>query len=61
MKDPIHTFAQHFANARYEDLSSEIIKTVKMTVLDTTGAALAGSASEAGRSIAQIAKGYGGG
>ena len=59
--DPIHTFVEHFGRARYEDLSAKVVETVKMTILDTMGAALAGSASEAGRSIARIAKGYGGG
>ena len=59
--DPIHTLVEHLGRARYEDLSAEVVDAVKMTILDTMGAALAGSASEAGRSIAQIAKGYGGG
>jgi 2-methylcitrate dehydratase PrpD len=59
--DPIHTFVNHFGRARYEDLSPQVVETVKMTILDTMGAALAGSASDAGRSIARIAKGYGGG
>ncbi len=59
--DPIHTFVAHFGRARYEDLPPRVVEAVKMTILDTMGAALAGSASEAGRSIAQIAKGYGGG
>ena len=59
--DPIHTFVGHLGRARYEDLSAKVVETVKMSILDTMGAALAGSASEAGRSIARIAKGYGGG
>jgi 2-methylcitrate dehydratase PrpD len=59
--DPIHTFVRHFGRARYEDLSAKVVETVKMTILDTMGAALAGSASDAGRGIVQIAKGYGGG
>ncbi len=59
--DPIQKFVTHFASARYEDLSSEVIEAVKMTVLDTAGAALAGSSSEAGRGIARIAQRYGGG
>ncbi len=58
--DPIHTFVKHFAQARFGDLSPPVINAVKMTILDTLGAALAGSSSDAGRSIAGIAKGYGG-
>jgi 2-methylcitrate dehydratase PrpD len=58
--DPMRTFATHFLRARYEDLSSEVVEAVKMTVLDTMGAALAGSASEAGRGIARIAGRHGG-
>ena len=56
LMDPIHTFVRHFGRARYEDLSAKVVETVKMTILDTMGAALAGSASDAGRGIAQIAK-----
>ena len=52
--DPIRRFVTHFAAARYEDLSSEARVAVKMTVLDTAGAALAGSSSEPGRGIARI-------
>jgi len=59
--DPIHAFVTHFGRSRYDDLSPQVIEAVKMTVLDTMGAALAGSASDAGRSIARIATGYGGG
>jgi aconitate decarboxylase len=58
--DPIRRFVTHFAAARYEDLSSEAREAVKMTVLDTAGAALAGSSSEPGRGIARIAQRYGG-
>jgi 2-methylcitrate dehydratase PrpD len=49
--DPIPTFVTHIGRARYEDLSPEVVETVKMTILDTMGAALAGSASDAGRGI----------
>jgi 2-methylcitrate dehydratase PrpD len=59
--DPIHTLVRHLGRARYEELSAEVVGAVKMTILDAMGAALAGSASEAGRGIARIAKGYGGG
>jgi 2-methylcitrate dehydratase PrpD len=58
--DPIRKLATHFAAARYEDLSSEAREAAKMTVLDTAGAALAGSSSEPGRGIARIAQRYGG-
>ena len=58
--DPIRRFVTHFVAARYEDLPSEAREAVKMTVLDTAGAALAGSASEPGRGIARIAQRYGG-
>ena len=59
--DPMQTLAAHFRTARFEDLSPEVVATVKITVLDTLGAALAGSASEAGRGIARVARRYGGG
>ena len=59
--DPMQKFVTHFRSARYEDLSPEVVEAVKITVLDTAGAALAGSSSEAGRGIARIAQRYGGG
>jgi len=59
--DPIKKFTTHFVSARFEDLSPEVVEAVKMTVLDTAGAALAGSASAPGRGIARIAQRYGGG
>ena len=58
--DPSRTFTTHFVSARYADLSPEVVEAVKMTVLDTAGAALAGSSSEAGRGIARIAQRHGG-
>ena len=57
--DPMQTLVTHFRAARYEDLAPEVVATVKITVLDTLGAALAGSASEAGRGIARVARRYG--
>ncbi len=59
--DPIRKFVTHFVSTRSEDLSPQVVEAVKMTVLDTVGAALAGSSSEAGRGIARIAQRYGGG
>ena len=59
--DPIRKFVTHLVSARYEDLPMPVVDAVKMTVLDTAGAALAGSSSEAGRGIARIAQRYGGG
>jgi 2-methylcitrate dehydratase PrpD len=59
--DPMQTFVTHFRAARYEDLAPEIVETVKITILDTMGAALAGSASEAGRGIARLARRHGAG
>jgi 2-methylcitrate dehydratase PrpD len=59
--DPMVALATHFRAARYEDLSPEVVAAVKITVLDTVGAALAGSASEAGRGIARVARRHGGG
>src|SRR5512137_946038 len=59
--DPIQTFVTHLIRARYEDLSPQVIEMVKVTILDTLGAALAGSSSDAGRGIARIAQRYGGG
>jgi 2-methylcitrate dehydratase PrpD len=59
--DPMQAFVTHLRTARYEDLSTEVVETVKITVLDTVGAALAGSASEAGRGIARVARRHGGG
>jgi 2-methylcitrate dehydratase PrpD len=58
--DPISTFATHFASTRFEHLSPQIVEAVQMTVLDTAGAALAGSASDPGRGIARIAQRHGG-
>jgi 2-methylcitrate dehydratase PrpD len=58
--DPMQKIVSHIGRARYDDLSPTVVETVKMTILDTMGAALAGSASDAGRSIAQLARGYGG-
>src|SRR5262245_16557228 len=59
--DPIRRLTNHFVSTRYENLAPQVIEAVKMTVLDTAGAALAGSSSEAGRGIARIAQRYGGG
>ncbi|HXJ80428.1 MAG TPA: MmgE/PrpD family protein [Candidatus Methylomirabilis sp.] len=59
--DPIKTFVTHFGAARFADLSPAVIETVKITILDTMGAALAGSASEAGRGIVRVVRRYGGG
>ena len=59
--DPMQAFVSHMRTARYEELSPEIVESVKITVLDTMGAALAGSASEAGRGIARLARRHGGG
>jgi len=59
--DPSQKLTTHFVSARFEDLSPEVVEAVKMTVLDTAGAALAGSSSAAGRGIARIAQRYGGG
>ena len=58
--DPILRFVQHIRQARYEDLPPPVVEAVKITILDTIGAALAGSSSEAGRGIARIAQRYGG-
>ena len=58
--DPIQAFVTHMRTARYDDLSPEIVECVKITVLDTMGAALAGSGSEAGRGIARLALRHGG-
>jgi 2-methylcitrate dehydratase PrpD len=59
--DPIRKLVTHLVSAQYEDLPAPVVDAVKMTVLDTAGAALAGSSSEAGRGIARIAQRYGGG
>jgi 2-methylcitrate dehydratase PrpD len=59
--DPMQTLVTNFRTARYEDLAPEVVETVKITVLDTMGAALAGSASEAGRGIARVARRCGAG
>ena len=40
--DPIGKLVRHFVSTRYEDLSPKVIEAVKMTVLDTAGAALSG-------------------
>lgn len=53
--DPIQKFVTHFVSAQYEDLSPQVVEAVKMTLLDTAGAALAGSSNEAGRGIARNA------
>jgi 2-methylcitrate dehydratase PrpD len=58
--DPIRTFVTHFRRAQYDDLPAPVVEAVKITILDTMGAALAGSSSEAGRGIARIAQRYGG-
>jgi 2-methylcitrate dehydratase PrpD len=59
--DPMETFVTHLRTGRYEDLSPGVVETAKITVLDTMGAALAGSGSEAGRGIARVVGRYGGG
>src|SRR4030095_2938598 len=59
--DPMQAFVTHMRTARYEDLAPAVVEAVKITVLDTMGAALAGSASEAGRGIARLARRHGGG
>jgi 2-methylcitrate dehydratase PrpD len=43
--DPSKKFTTPFVSARFEDLSPEVVEAVRMTVLDTAGAALAGSSS----------------
>src|SRR5262245_18139285 len=58
--DPIKTFTTYFASARYEDLAPPVVDAVKMSLLDTAGAALAGSATAPGRGIARIAQRHGG-
>ncbi|MBO0738546.1 MAG: MmgE/PrpD family protein [Alphaproteobacteria bacterium] len=58
--DPIRSFVTHFCRTRYDDLSAQVVEAVKITILDTMGAALAGSSSEAGRGIARIAQRFGG-
>src|SRR5262245_41240352 len=58
--DPMQVLVTHMRTARFEDLSPEIVEAVKITVLDTMGAALAGSASEAGRGIVRLARRHGG-
>src|SRR5215471_2296902 len=58
--DPISKLLAHFVSARFDHLSPRTVEAVKMTLLDTASAALAGSASEPGRGIARIAKRYGG-
>src|SRR5262245_22994652 len=59
--DPIQTFVTHFRTVGYEDLSGAVVETVKITILDTMGAALAGGASETGRGIARVAARHGAG
>src|SRR5262249_8564938 len=58
--DPIQSFVTHFRRSRYEDLSPDVVEAVKIAILDTMGAALAGSASEPGRGIARVARRHGG-
>jgi 2-methylcitrate dehydratase PrpD len=58
--DPIQSFVTHFRRSRYEDLSPAVVEAVKIAILDTLGAALAGSASEPGRGIARVARRHGG-
>jgi 2-methylcitrate dehydratase PrpD len=59
--DPINVIVKHFNSTKYEDLSPQIVEAVKKAVLDTMGAAIAGSSNEAGRTAVRIAKGYGNG
>jgi 2-methylcitrate dehydratase PrpD len=59
--DPMQAFVTHLREARYEDVAPDVVEAVKITLLDTMGAALAGSASEAGRGVARLAGRYGGG
>ena len=58
--DPIRAFTRHFQRARFEDLSAAVVEAVKINILDTMGAALAGSSSEAGKGIGRIALRHGG-
>jgi len=55
--DPMPSFVAHLRAARYEDLAPEVVEAAKITILDTMGAALAGSASEAGRGMPRARKG----
>ena len=43
MSDPIHAFATHVAQARFEDLPPAAITAAKIFILDTLGVGLAGS------------------
>jgi hypothetical protein len=35
--DPIRTFVTHFQRARYDDLPTQVVEAVKITILDTMG------------------------
>src|SRR5688572_23283322 len=59
--DPSKKVTTHFVSARFEDLAPEVVEAVKMTVLDTAGAALAGSSSAVRARIGFIGLGVMGG
>jgi len=53
-------WAKFIASIRYEDLPSEVVNSVKISVLDTIGAMLAGTTSQTYKSIMKLVTAWGG-
>ena len=60
ISDPIQPLIAYICKARYEDLPEPVIDAVKKAVVDTVGAALAGSSAPMGKMVADMAQHRGG-
>lgn len=58
--DPIQQIVRQIVKARYEDLSSAVVEVVKKSILDTMGAAIAGSSAPAGIAVTEVVRDWGG-
>ncbi|MBI3965652.1 MAG: MmgE/PrpD family protein [Chloroflexi bacterium] len=59
-RDPAFAFARHVAQTPFEALPAVAVEATKKDILDTLGAALAGSAAAGGREVAELVADWGG-
>jgi 2-methylcitrate dehydratase PrpD len=60
MAKAMEQLVEYSTSLKFEDLSSETVKALKIHILDTTGAIIAGSAAEGSIKLAELLKGWGG-
>jgi 2-methylcitrate dehydratase PrpD len=60
MQDPIHQIVHYVQSSRYEDLPANVVSAVKNAIVDTVGAAIAGSSAPMGRVAADSVREKGG-